>query len=733
MWLILFKIFKKSKLFKIGILAILAAMSLVLVLGLFVSQNTLLMIVLKQQENKVFNKQSSSTRPTNDIGPKFQDLGPGNTSGKRGNGLNLLLIDQISVDGYVKELLQLYRDSSEGKLFGSDYHYPLEGLLAKHYNESGTYNGTSNILLKSYLPFDNGEVVWNKAYNGAPPEAMTLKSFNSLAANLAGIDTYFNAIRRSNSPYSNVFQIHIDYFKDSPPSSLNGYNVNKGRTADVYYLPDSLSYLDNQFSSMINTFGMKGIDPIIQQGTYGIWHNGGAGHVEFFTGFGAPSSKFFKYSMTKQGTGKAREEVIKEWQTNIISLPELLKSGTEKYTASKPTLFDSIEKGYAPAIWILVENGYYITPKGFNQISESSFTKQQLASAYNLMYSANISADEVPGKLTQYVQEVWTKYPDYIDQGEFYTVYGNVDGDRNFDKGIFWKLENTTSEAYSNKVKGANPRILHRTNIEVVGFSWDAENRGKSVYAKLLKFAGVGVDPTNPDTYMEKFESEFQPGQSSFSAVLKKIGAAPMSDLTFKMLEYAYNKGGFYYWLGGKALQVSHENFKVHHDFINYQGNPEYYFYNTLYTTKSGTQATKDTPDSDLVNYGQWLYDCSSYVADAYNNIVIPEKGGGELPAWAHGIKISGLLTTITDTSKIKPGDMFVSEDHIFFFLAYNTSGNSMTLDPSETRLFESMTAKVGGLWVLEAPTTGKRVGLRARGGTSDQAFILRRFKALQE
>src|SRR5690606_32082165 len=73
--------------------------------------------------------------------------------GVRGNGLNLLLIDRISSEGYIKELLELYRDSEQGKLNDYPHHLPVQALLGIHKNESGTY-GTTGIIPKSYIPYD---------------------------------------------------------------------------------------------------------------------------------------------------------------------------------------------------------------------------------------------------------------------------------------------------------------------------------------------------------------------------------------------------------------------------------------------------------------------------------------------------------------------------------------------------------------------------------------------------
>lgn len=43
-------------------------------------------------------------------------------------------------------------------------------------------------LLKSYLPYANGKVVWNEAYLGAAASDMTLSKFDNTVVNKLGIN-----------------------------------------------------------------------------------------------------------------------------------------------------------------------------------------------------------------------------------------------------------------------------------------------------------------------------------------------------------------------------------------------------------------------------------------------------------------------------------------------------------------------------------------------------------------
>lgn len=101
----------------------------------------------------------------------------GSTSATDGSGLNLMLIDELQ-EGYVKEMLSMFKDSYNGTYDSAafQYHLPVDALCGLQNAESGMYAGTS--LLQSYLPISNGNVIWNQAYNGASASEMTLAKFD---------------------------------------------------------------------------------------------------------------------------------------------------------------------------------------------------------------------------------------------------------------------------------------------------------------------------------------------------------------------------------------------------------------------------------------------------------------------------------------------------------------------------------------------------------------------------
>lgn len=103
-----------------------------------------------------------------------------------GTGLNLLLINSISNNGYTKELLNILADHEEGKYGMPDGGIPvtLEAYLGLMANESGLIKG---VYPKTYIPWNekNGVVnfLWNQDYEiagrvVATAREMTLAGYN---------------------------------------------------------------------------------------------------------------------------------------------------------------------------------------------------------------------------------------------------------------------------------------------------------------------------------------------------------------------------------------------------------------------------------------------------------------------------------------------------------------------------------------------------------------------------
>jgi hypothetical protein len=754
----------KSKIFKYAVLAGFICIAVLSVMLWMVIDDTFVYKVAKDRMDKEFQYKSKdiagklgSARTKYNMAdnsdPDTGGLSSGANNGARGNGVNLLLINDIKTEGYVKEMLELYRDSGEGKITPAPHHFPLEAIAGIQYNETQTYDG---VVLKSYIPYDKTDkrILWGEPWGSIPGLAMKLRTLNENVINSApvnggvpfkdtnklpydinGINPLASGVVQNSGPPRdiNVFQINRQSFfniggnESTKPALLNGYNVAAGRKSDVYYLPDNLSYLDTQFSKMIDDYGLAGTDPLILSGAYSMYHNGGVGSWSLAGGFGVPPTSGKVY-----GVAAGVEEYAKN--TTVIS-----KDVIDAANVHAADLVDLYSR--SAATLLLLEKGYYLSTTAFNTLTEG-YTTNTLK-VWKGLYKEDLTKEQLKEKLRPKTKTVTEVYPNYLSAVDFSTVYGYSPAMNDNQYGGIWKLEETTSGMYLNKANGSDPRVLHYTNVITAGHVLDTTFTGRIVYARMLKYAKVGVDPTNPESYMSKIKGEFQPGVSAnFNEILSKIGLKDIDPRVKEMFEWGYLRSGFLYFLGGQGLQVSKDNFNAHYRFTKYYGNPlkfysqpsAYnfeYFTKELYVTKDKSIPDETTPDSNLVNYGKYLFDCSSLTAQAYNETIATKLGLPKITDSSYAQYTSGELVTISNWNDAKAGDIFVTSGHVFFFMGYNKGSESVSLSVEESKFNNPINIRPGYMFVLEASTEGERVGIHVRSVPQKGQYILRRFKAL--
>jgi len=733
-------------------IAILLFFVFVLVAGFSIYQNKVMYFVLKYKAERAIHsaEKNVSFIYREKLTRKYDLTDVNSENGTldlvRGNGLNLLLIDKIPAEGYIKEMLGLYRKSSQGELDNAPYHMSLESLLATQYNETKTYDG---VILKSYIPYINNSIQWKVARGDIPAEAWTLSMLNknliSDVVNTRGaVASTSNGLRRPGSDFTNVFQVDKDYLDPSDPdskayiSNMNGYLEGNSRGADIYYLPDSLAYINTQYGYMMKGYGFSSENPLLLGAAYGIYHNGGPAVLQYFSSYGTlvPDSK-----LGIPNRLKSVKRSTDEYRTNALEVPQDLYDATQKYRKSTLSEISKVGNGYSVAVWLLIENGYYLSGDFMSEVGDGQIT--QLTKGYNLLYGAHLSTSQVAQKLRGYVRDPWDVYSDYMSKSDFDKVYG-IAPDVSYNKGILWRLDDKTSDVYKNKINGSAPRVLYRTNLEVAGFIWDLEFRGATVYANMLKVAGVGIDPTNPSDYLDEVpDNEFVPSSTDFDALLKKMGVTDIDPLAKDMLEEGYRISGFWYYLGGAAKPISSENYKLHRSFRSSsqatslfgRGEISERVFDMLYATKDGTDPNAseyNRRNSNLKYYGKLIMDCSSLVYAAYNETVAKETGRKLDALNSTAQRSSGMLTTIPSWNDARPGDIFVRNGHVFFFISRNLSGAKQTIGADDTKIGSAVSAQKGGYWILEASDYDTRVGIRARTSISSSKYILRRFNALK-
>lgn len=201
------------------------------------------------------------------------------------NGINLLLISRLS-EGFIKEYLTLAQKNQEGMLNPYSKHMAVENVISLNIAESYTYPNTP--LPVTYLPFENGEVVWNKSVGGLPAEALTLSKANrNVIGGKLGVGPvapYYRADLIAGDPANGgtatPFQIGLNWFYDINKPSMNGYNADSSRNPDPIYFPDQLAYLDRIITEVAaNYMDLESMDQLEYSNLGTLFFADGEGNV----------------------------------------------------------------------------------------------------------------------------------------------------------------------------------------------------------------------------------------------------------------------------------------------------------------------------------------------------------------------------------------------------------------------------------------------------------------------
>ena len=434
-----------------------------------------------------------------------------NVGATDGTGLNLLLIDKLE-EGYIKELLSLYRESSQGGMDNAKYHLGVNELLGQQVNETGFYPGTQ--LPKSYLPCKNGKVVWGEAYNGVSADNMKLyKIDSSIRGKLPG-----NGIDGP-AGYS-VFQYENP--KSVKKSKKDGAGNSGRKSGDVYFLPDVVATNNlNVSDSIKNNFGT--VSPVGTQlsAVSSINHNRGGS---------ALANTAFGIGYSHRGNSSTYVNYSKEDSSKYLQYTTFLSTLYSKYSAGNTPNSEMLKSGtgsnygrwYAVAMAVKFD-GYYISSYAYDGIGNDSLrawnwmfpnekfnsVSEYKAKAKSSVKNVNEAIKEVTGKSvsTSDTNKVYGTSSDYDDCYYFAST--------GYKFGYVYHVEKTTSKAYKNKYSdGSTPYVVEGIDIVCCGHQIGCMLLGEAVYANLLKLGGLSsVDPTNPSTYKSSLSSDtFVPG-----------------------------------------------------------------------------------------------------------------------------------------------------------------------------------------------------------------------------
>lgn len=444
----------------------------------------------------------------------------GVTSSGNYNGINLLLISKLS-EGYIKEYLTIAQQSSEGKINSYSKHVGVEGYIALNLAESGPYPNT--FVPCSYLPFKDGKVVWKVSMNGLPAEALTLSKGNK---NVFGGNTGSGPVvpydkadaiapDPTNGGTAGPFQISRIYINTIQPSKMNGYNADSGRSPDITYFPDSLTYIDSVASNVLASyFPISQLDYSDINALAIMFFAEGEGNVcsmEFpdcghGTDDSSKANRLAAWKEYKSTLDKVDSKYSKDLAQYAYSL-----GGTQNYFTA--ICFAAVECGD----W-LIENDSALT----------NYLKPNGLKAYQILHP-NATQSDFDKFLNEHTGS----------SGGFYI--------------------NNTSWVHMFR-KGSHQ---NNTNSIAFGHMYMSMNLGKYYYAYMLKMGGLtDVDPSNPSTFMNNIKNkskdsngntEWVPGTTTDALASNGVDVSKLSTKRLKVLNEGVSILGVPYVWGGNT------------------------------------------------------------------------------------------------------------------------------------------------------------------------------------
>lgn len=462
-----------------------------------------------------------------------------------GTGVNLMLLAQAQT-GYAKEYLEILVKGEKGEL-GKCKGVTAESLLGFIGTEVGYYSQSSCSLLKSYLPWSNelNGPIWNKAHGNIPAEAMTLSKFgrneyNKLSASEKA------SVNQGRGPGRNVFQLDESYdgSTEYSKSNMNSYGTDNSRSFDIYYLPDAV-YWEEQVATGIPKDAelpkkeyTENAERLTFCATNAHWLTAGASQKRHAYGVRTNTRAQDLLYMDKAKDDPSYAECYFAY-SDILSK----RKSSKEFMERANTIVDKYrsnpsDRSVLALCLVLDESDWFVLPGYLTSIGGSYTSNIKVLTAmYQALFDPNATESIVEqkynAKTKTYAQAINIVNGKNISDNDVARVYGVTTGNNtsSFEKvlgpdgrrysyyGVMFRVSNKTSKVYKNKYSdGSDPfivtvlsGIINRTYVSASLF-------GSYYYALMLKFAGVDVDPTNPDTYMKSLGNDtFVPAGNSNS------------------------------------------------------------------------------------------------------------------------------------------------------------------------------------------------------------------------
>jgi len=565
------------------------------------------------------------------------------------NGLNLLLINSIETEGYVKEYLTIARMSEEGELDDLEMHASVSSILGTQIAEGNTtYNG---ILPLTFLPVDSSGIpIW-----GSNPYGVDSSLFNLTNADYNFYTDGGGKVPTSNIPRSNSTGTYLGPFQQTPSyfgmyggsypaAKLNPIGKDSSRKSDPFYFPDQVVGLSYELSANLKKYGDLELNAAQMACLLSVRHNAGSGALSYQILFGV-----------HWNSGLLNQDIAEEGKSINLLFSDF-ESIYEKYRTQLTTLFgDHLWKFIGMLMLLEEDDGWYIDPnRNYDYVTGSS-NKNNIAQAYMILHPEVTDTNEAYNKAIAIIKAK-TKTFSAPDSA----VYGRSSGPAasGGTTPIVYKIRGETSTNYKKAGSEGAP-IVNEIPIETVGHMFSTTYAGDYMYAVMLKYAGVDVDPTNPDTYMNSIpDGEWTP--SGESAWMSEYGIDPteIGEKRTKLLNEAHQWLGSWYTWGGMYAPEKDSN----GNWIN--GSPIY---------KGGNGSLKGFDCSFLTQY------CTLQAL------------GIDISRTTYTQIVNSNLVTIS-ASEAKPGDLVYyytsspsDTHHVAIFLKNNGDGTDTIIHAPQT------------------------------------------------
>lgn len=595
--------------------------------------------------------------------------GTGTTVATTGTGLNLLLINNIQTECYIKDLLECATKSQNGEYYDSLAHTSVASIIAAPCMEHGFYEKSSGVIPLSYFPWDDSANApyYNKSYKGVAASSMKNEELTQEDVMTMGTQSQLDS-----SGTNGIF----GFYKKSNIKKAKIYAEGKSRSAsggDHYYFPDACAQRDSTLDNALS--GLSFSDEEKQQANSTSQTELGA-----FSGLcnnrgpnGGKTMVFgLAYLESLYNTPNAKVDASKLSYDNklqLISKPYADADSALSSTFVGVDISDAGNSGgacaFVQAILLLESgNGWYCSQEFIDMYTNSSSYAKLFSigkRAWNVLFPNDQvnSASELRSKLERYKAESVSAAIKQVtgvsvSEAELQSVYGiqgnNYDNINNhketagwwFHSGFIYCVQNVRSAAYLNKYSdGSDPFLLSSYEVSGLGYYYACSTYGEVIYAKMLKYAGVDVDPTDPTTYMSQYSGEWTPGSadSTLYSTLQANGldVSALTDNRRKIVLAAASMLGIQYHQcrgAGCNMGKTGDPFKC-----------DGYCYNNM--------SAKPTH-----------LDCSAFIWRAYADAGFDMTG---FPTYTK-MYTNGVFTEI-GYKDLKPGDVIYSSGHVRIFL----------------------------------------------------------------